>query len=147
MANAVTEGIKDAGGEAVLLTPTSFSKEMADGFDALAFGCPLMGAEQLEEGEFEPMCNAVEPALKGKKIALFGPYGWGDGEWVREWEKTCLAAGAVLACDSVICNEAPDNDAVDSCKALGRSLVTASIVFLIFSAHMGRIFLCLKAWV
>ena len=96
---------------------------MTESFDAIAFGCPSMGSEQLEDSEFEPMFVSCEAKLKGKKIALFGSYGWGDGEWMRNWEETCISDGAVLACDSVICNDAPYDEATASCKALGAALV------------------------
>ena len=82
-----------------------------------------MGAEQLEESEFEPMFSGCESRLKGKKIALFGSYGWGDGEWMRSWEQICEQDGAVFACESVICNETPDSQADADCIALGKSLV------------------------
>lgn len=123
MANAVLDGVKGKGAEAVLLTASQFDASMIDSFDAIAFGCPSMGTEQLEESEFEPMFSACETKLKGKKIALFGSYGWGDGEWMRNWEETCLADGAILACDSVICNEAPDDEGVAMCISLGEALV------------------------
>ena len=123
MANAVLDGVKGKGAEAVLLTASQFDASMIDSFDAIAFGCPSMGAEQLEESEFEPMFSACETKLKGKKIALFGSYGWGDGEWMRNWEEACLADGAILACDSVICNEAPDDEGVEMCISLGEALV------------------------
>ncbi len=122
MASAVAEGAKEKGAEAVLLTPSEFDSDMLDNFDAVAFGCPAMGAEELEESEFLPMFEACESKLKGKKIALFGSYGWGDGEWMRTWEENCTSDGALLACESVICNESPDDDAIASCKALGASL-------------------------
>lgn len=122
MASAVAEGAKEKGAEAVLLTPSEFDSDMLDNFDAVAFGCPAMGAEELEESEFLPMFETCESKLEGKKIALFGSYGWGDGEWMRTWEENCTSDGALLACESVICNESPDNDAIDSCKALGASL-------------------------
>ena len=122
MASAVAEGAKEKGAEAVLLTPSEFGSDMLDNFDAVAFGCPAMGAEELEESEFLPMFEACESKLKGKKIALFGSYGWGDGEWMRTWEENCTSDGALLACESVICNESPDDDAIASCKALGASL-------------------------
>ncbi len=122
MASALLEGAKEKGAEAVLLTAPEFDASMVDDYDAIAFGCPSMGAEQLEETEFEPMFSACESALKGKKIALFGSYGWGDGEWMRTWEETCLSDGAVLACESVICNEAPDDEALAGCRALGAAL-------------------------
>ena len=122
MAAAVAEGIREKGAEAALFTATEFDASMVDNFDAIAFGCPSMGAEQLEESEFEPMFSACEPKLQGKKIALFGSYGWGDGEWMRNWEETCAADGAVLACESVICNDAPDDDAQAACRSLGAAL-------------------------
>ena len=81
-----------------------------------------MGAEELEETVFAPMFSAVEPALRDKRIALFGSYGWGDGEWMRSWEQACRNCGAVLACESVICNEAPDEAAAAACRALGAAL-------------------------
>ena len=123
MAEAVSEGIKENGGEAVLLTASEFDASMIDSFDAIAFGCPSMGAEELEDSEFAPMFASCEAKLSGVKIALFGSYGWGDGEWMRNWEATCKNDGAVLACDFVICNEAPDNEAVAACKALGKALL------------------------
>lgn len=122
MAAAVADGAKEKGAEVSVLTASEFSPEEADGFDGIAFGCPAMGSEVLEETEFEPMFNSVEAKLKDKKIALFGSYGWGDGEWMRNWEDVCKADGANLVCDSVICNDAPDNDALAACKALGAAL-------------------------
>ena len=123
MANAVADGAKNAGAEVTLYTAPEFSASLVDEFDAIAFGCPSMGAEQLEESEFEPMFQDCESKLGGKKIALFGSYGWGDGEWMRTWEDTCRGDGAVLACDSVICMETPDDDAEAECRALGAALV------------------------
>jgi flavodoxin short chain len=122
MAKAVIEGIKGAGAEAVEVAPSAFDASKVNEFDAIAFGCPAMGNEVLEEGEFDPMFTGIESALSGKKIALFGSYGWGDGQWMRDWEERCKAAGAVLACESVMANEAPDDSATASCKALGAAL-------------------------
>ena len=123
MANAVVEGAKNAGATVSTLTAAEFSASMVDDFDAIAFGCPSMGAEQLEESEFEPMFTACESKLSGKRIALFGSYGWGDGEWMRSWEETCRGAGADLVCDSVICMETPDDEAEENCRNLGAALV------------------------
>lgn len=123
MARLVAEGAKDAGAEASLFTSEAFKPAMVAAYEGIAFGCPSMGAEQLEDTEFEPMFISCESALKGKKIALFGSYGWGDGGWMRDWEITCTTAGAVLACDSVICQEAPDTAASSACLALGAALV------------------------
>ena len=123
MADAVAEGVNASGGEATLLTAAEFDPALLDSFGAVAFGCPSMGSEELEESEFAPMFEGCVPKLSGRKIALFGSYGWGDGEWMRTWEENCREAGAVLACEPVICNEAPDDDALAACQALGKSLV------------------------
>ena len=122
MAAQVAEGVRNAGGEAVLLTAVEFGPDQLAEYDAVAFGCPSMGAEQLEEGEFEPMFTACEPELNGKKLGLFGSYGWGDGEWMRTWEATCREDGANLVSEGVICNEAPDGEAETACQALGKAL-------------------------
>ena len=122
MANAVAEGAKAAGAEVVTFETADFTAEKVDEFDAIAFGCPAMGDEVLEEDEFEPMFNSCETKLSGKKVGLFGSYGWGDGEWMRNWEDDCREAGIELACDSVVCNDAPDEDAITACKELGAAL-------------------------
>ncbi|MDO5540395.1 MAG: flavodoxin [Eubacteriales bacterium] len=123
MANAVADGAKEKGAEVSLFESTDFNAgKMAD-FDAVAFGCPAMGDEVLEETEFQPMYDDCRGSLDGKKIALFGSYGWGDGEWMRNWESDIKEAGAVLACDSVICCEMPDDDATENCRKLGAALV------------------------
>ena len=122
MAQSVANGVKAAGAEVDVLTCDQFNETMIDDYDSIAFGCPSMGAEQLEEDEFEPMFSACAPKFGGKKIALFGSYGWGDGEWMRNWQEECESAGAVLTCKSVICNEAPDGDAIAACEALGKAL-------------------------
>ena len=122
MAQAVAEGARKAGASAELFTATEFDGDKVDAFDSIAFGCPAMGAEELEDSEFAPMFESCESKLSGKKIALFGSYGWGDGDWMRTWEDTCRNDGASLVCDSVICQEAPDDDALNACRSLGESL-------------------------
>lgn len=122
MADAVAQGARGAGASVDVLGPSDFDASKVAAYDGIAFGCPAMGAEVLEEDEFEPMFQDVKGALAGKAIALFGSYGWGDCEWMRSWEEDCKAAGAVLVCDSVTANEAPDDAAVEACKALGAAL-------------------------
>ena len=122
MANAVLEGMKAAGAEAELFTSEQADAAKLALFDAIAFGCPAMGAEELEETEFAPMFDAVKGSLSGKDAALFGSYGWGDGEWMRTWEQECSDAGIKLAAESVICCEAPDDEALEACRSLGKKL-------------------------
>ena len=122
MANAVLEGAQGAGAEAELIQAADFSADQMDAYDAVAFGCPAMGAEVLEEDEFEPMFASCEAKLSGKRIGLFGSYGWGDGQWMRDWAQRCQEDGALLAADPVIANEDPDADAISACQALGAAL-------------------------
>ena len=123
MACAVLEGVKAGGGEGIVISCSEFDASMIDSFNAIAFGCPSMGDEVLEEDEFEPMFKSCEPNLAGRKIALFGSYGWGDGRWMRDWENRCENYNAVLACDSVICSGYPDNETVEKCRQLGKALL------------------------
>lgn len=123
MAAQVKKGAEEAGAEVTMFTAAEFGPEKIDDFDAIAFGCPSMGAEVLEESEFDPMFTACEGKLGGKKIALFGSYGWGDGQWMRDWEERCNGAGVTFATDYVIVNETPDADGDVACQELGKALV------------------------
>ena len=106
-----------------LFTASEFTADKAANYDAFAFGCSAMGAEQLEESEFEPMFSDLEGSLNGKKVALFGSYGWGDGQWMRDWVERAQGDGAqVLNGEGLICNEAPDDDVQAACRKLGADL-------------------------
>ena len=122
MAEAVAEGIKAAGQEAELLEVGNADAATVAAGNAFALGCPSMGSEQLEEAEMEPFVEEIESLVSGKTILLFGSYGWGDGEWMHNWEDKCKEDGAVLVADGVICQEEPDDDAVENCKALCKAL-------------------------
>ena len=122
MADKVAEGAKAAGAEVEVISADDFAGTDIEGFDGVAFGCPAMGDEELEDSVFQPVFEACEPKLAGKKVALFGSYGWGDGEWMRSWEEKCKNEGVVLAADSVICNEEPDDEAQAACIELGKAI-------------------------
>ena len=126
MAEAVAEGIREAGAEAEVITADSFNADMMDDFDAVAFGCPACGSEELDDTEFEPMFEGCEEKLSKKKIILFGSHDWGDGEWMRTWEERCKDKGAVIVGDEgVVCELTPEDDALEQCKARGEELVKA----------------------
>jgi flavodoxin short chain len=112
MAKAMAEGAKAEAGEG-----SGTTSEAAAAVEKLMLGCPAMGAEVLEEEAFEPFFTALEGSLAGKAVALFGSYGWGDGEWMREWEKRVQAAGGKLFESGMMVNEAPDEDALNACRA------------------------------
>ncbi len=120
MAKAVAEGAKSAGADVDLLTCADVNG--VDGYDAIALGCPAMGAEDLENVEFLPMLEGIEPSLPGKRVVLFGSYDWGVGEWLTNWEARCAEKGIVLAAESVKCNNTPDDDGLAACKALGAAI-------------------------
>ena len=118
MANSVSEGAKSVGSEVEVIKSCDFDCSTVSNYDAFAFGCPSMGAEQLEEGEFEPMWESVKADLSGKMVVLFGSYGWGSGEWMETW-----AADAGVDMDSTfICNGTPDSEAEEKCFELGTRL-------------------------
>ena len=127
MAEAVAEGIRSAGAEANVQEVADADAAALASEDAFALGCPSMGAEQLEETEMEPFVETLEPLVSGKKILLFGSYGWGDGEWMRDWADRMKNAGAVLVrAEGVIANEAPDNEALEECRAAGKDLAAGA---------------------
>ena len=123
MAEAVAEGIREGGKEAEVIYVGSVSADVLKDQPVFALGCPAMGAEVLEESEMEPFVAEVETFASGKKIGLFSSYGWGDGEWMRDWVDRMNGAGAtVVGGEGVICQEAPDDEAVNNCKVLGKQL-------------------------
>ena len=123
MAEAVGEGVETAGKKADVRHISEVSMDRLREAQAFALGCPAMGAEVLEEGEMEPFVMEVEGFAQGKRIGLFGSYGWGDGQWMRDWEDRMKAAGAtVVGGEGVICQETPDDEALENCKALGKEL-------------------------
>lgn len=125
MAAAVAEGVQEAGSKAEIINVSDASAADLQSMKGFALGCPAMGAEVLEEMEMEPFMCELEGSLAGKSVGLFGSYGWGDGQWMRDWEERCKAAGAaVVGGEGVICQETPDDGAIASCRALGRALAT-----------------------
>lgn len=125
MANAIGRGITAAGKEAEVLPVSAVSMDDLKQVDCFAMGCPAMGAEVLEEGEMEPFVMEVEGFAAGKKIALFGSYGWGDGQWMRDWEERMKSAGATIVNgEGLIINETPDADGEAECESLGKQLAS-----------------------
>ena len=118
MAMAVVEGAKANGADVDLFTSAEFNADKAAEYTGIAFGCPSMGAEVLEETEFQPMWDDVQGALEGKKVVLFGSYGWGDGEWMRTWEEESPCA----IIETYICNATPDDEAEEACRNLGAQI-------------------------
>lgn len=121
MANAVAEGMKEAGAEVTMLTPDQVQAGELGGYGAIAFGCPAMGSEELEYDEFQPMWDEVKETLGDKKVVLFGSYSWAEGEWMDNWKADADEAG-VNVVDSTICYDAPDDEGETACKALGAEL-------------------------
>ncbi|MEF2655259.1 MAG: flavodoxin [Eggerthellaceae bacterium] len=123
MAELILEGVKDAGGSAELIQAINFTPDQLDTFDAFAFGCPAMGDEELEDTEFLPMYDEIEPDLPGRKVAFFGSYDWNNGEWMEYWEQRAEEAGVSVA-DTVIAKDYPDEEASAECIQLGTMLAS-----------------------
>ena len=123
MAQAVEEGAKAAGADVEIMEVADADVDKALSFDVLALGCPAMGDEELEDGEFEPFFSELEGKLSGKKVALFGSYDWGDGEWMRKWTERMQNAGAeIVGGEGLICNNEPQAEDEEKCKELGKKL-------------------------
>lgn len=123
MAEAIAKGINDAGKEAVVQYVSDASVSELQDAKVFALGCPAMGAEVLEEGEMEPFVSEVEGIAAGKKIALFGSYGWGDGQWMRDWEERMSGCGAAIINGAgLICHETPDEAMISECENLGKQI-------------------------
>lgn len=122
LANALVEGAQESGASVKVISAGMFSSDMLDSYDAFAFGCPAMGSEALEDEVFEPMFESLLEHLAGRKVALFGSYGWGDGEWMRLWKETTVESGVILAAEPVIALDTPDQNALEEAKALGVAL-------------------------
>ena len=121
MAKLIQESAQSAGASVTLKDVSKASAADLE-CDVLALGCPSMGAETLEESEFEPYIASIEEQVSGKKLALFGSYGWGDGEWMRDWARRMENAGAVLAVESLIVNEAPSGEDELKCRVFGTDI-------------------------
>ncbi len=125
MAQAVGEGVKKGGAEAAVMSVDQAPKDILDAYDGFLFGCSAMGAEVLEEEEFEPFFASLEAALSGRKVGLFGSYGWGGGAWMKDWEERVKGDGADLIADGVIAENAPDDAALAASTALGEAMAKA----------------------
>lgn len=125
MANEVAEGARAAGAEVSVFQTSDFTADMAGAFEKFALGCPAMGAEELEDSEFLPLYEQLKPAIAGKKVVLFGSYGWGGGEYMAPWKEDASAAGLVLADDPLAIENAPDDDGKSKCRELGKMLALA----------------------
>ena len=120
MAQAVAEGARNAGADVSLFQVSELTAADAAKYERLALGCPAMGAEVLEESEFEPFFTELESKLSGKTVALFGSYGWGDGQWMRDWWDRAGKDGAKLyGNEGLIINETPDDAGLEQCRSFG----------------------------
>jgi flavodoxin short chain len=123
MANAIGSGIEEAGKTAEVVEVSKVSLDEIQAANAFALGCPAMGDEVLEESEMEPFVKSIEKLVQGKKIVLFGSYGWGDGQWMRDWEERMIDAGATIVGENgLISQDSPDNHILGECKNLGKLL-------------------------
>lgn len=122
MANAIVEGGKEAGANVRLIQVDDATEADVTGADAVAFGCPAMGDEELEEGSFRPFMDKVNGLISGKRVAIFGSYEWNNGEWMQAWESEIRATGCDLVAPGLAAYDAPDAEALKKCRDLGKLL-------------------------
>lgn len=124
MAEAVAKGAKEAGSTVDLMEVSEADPKGVAGYDGVLLGCPSMGDEVLEEGEFEPFYSDIEADLKDMPVGLFGSYGWGDGQWMRDWQQRAEDAGIKVFEEGLIINETPDDEGLEKCEAFGKRFVS-----------------------
>jgi len=122
MAKAVAEGAKQDNVEVSLLSVAQASIEDVINADAIALGCSSMGAEVLEETEMEPFVLSIEGVISDKPVALFGSYGWGNGEWMQDWVTRMQDCGAKVLGEGLISMGMPDMQGFEECNLLGSQL-------------------------
>lgn len=83
---------------------SEISASEAISYDTLILGCPAMGAEELEEYEFRPFFNELINKITNQRLFLFGSFGWGGGEWMRNWEEEVKSLGKTLGSSGLISN-------------------------------------------
>jgi flavodoxin short chain len=121
MAEKISNGIDEAGAKAILVNVVDFDINSIDSYYKIALGCPAMEGEALEKSEFEPFFQAISEHLKDKKVALFGSHGWGDSQWMREWENQVKDLGAILFDQGLTILGEPDKEGRHRCVEFGKA--------------------------
>jgi flavodoxin short chain len=125
IAELIAKGAEDKGASVARKVVSKASVAELAGYDVIALGSPSMGVETIEEVEMEPFFTEALPALGGKRVALFGSYGWGNGEWLRLWEDRVRNSGAQLLGEGLAVHEAPDDAASAECVIYGEKIALA----------------------
>ena len=124
MANLIAEGIANGGKTAEVINVSNANADIFDNEEIVILGCPAMGDEVLEENKFEPFVEEISSKISGKKVALFGSYGWGDGQWMRDWQERMESLGCTLIADGLIIQNEPEDNSPE-CIELGMTIAKA----------------------
>ncbi len=122
MANIIKEQCEANSVKVDMAFSDDYQNYNIDDYDLIAFGCPAMGDEELEDSSFEPMFSDLEPKLNDKKIALFGSYEWNNGEWMDIWKERC-AKNNLNVVDTVICYDTPDENSTEDIKKFADNII------------------------
>ena len=124
MAELIKKGIISSGQtvETSLVSEVNVDDLLKD--EILVLGCPAMGDEVLEESEFEPFIEEIASKVSGKKVALFGSYGWGDGQWMRDFEERMISYGCTIISEPLIIQYSPDGSE-NECIDFGKQIASA----------------------
>ena len=124
MAELIKEGIVQAGKSVELINVSDVNVYEVLKDEILILGCPAMGDEVLEESEFEPFIEEISSKISGKKVALFGSYGWGDGQWMRDFEERMINYGCTIIDSPLIIQNDPDGSE-EECIDFGKKIASA----------------------
>lgn len=119
MAMLIAQGVIEAGKIAEVISVNNATSDIFDSEEIIILGCSAMGDEVIEESEFDPFIEEISSKIQGKKVALFGSYGWGDGRWMKEWEERMSNYGCQLVAEGLIVNYEPEDDSKE-CLDFGR---------------------------
>ncbi len=118
MASLIAEGARRAGAQVDVIKVSQCDRSVLEQYDGFVFGCPAMGQEELDDTEFLPFYESIESELKGRDVALFGSFGWGDGEWMRIWQERVISIGANLFEEGLAVQEEPGPES-EFCREFG----------------------------
>ena len=124
MAELIKDGIVQAGKNVELINVSDINVYELLKDQILILGCPAMGDEVLEESEFEPFIEEISSKISGKKVALFGSYGWGDGQWMRDFEERMINYGCTIIDSPLIIQNDPDGSE-EECIDFGKKIASA----------------------
>lgn len=123
LANTIADELNDLGAEVLIKHVSNAKIEDVTESDAIALGSPSMSNNRIEQCDMEPFVKQLKlTPNEGKKLILFGSYGWDNGEFMVDWVERMKDYGFEVI-GSLAVNESPSDDEINSAKDLAKQLV------------------------